>query len=346
MMMMMAGNGGGKPSTGTMKSSYNGGGMNTSGRRNTGPSSMRPSTSVGHLSSFGDGGYSPPRQTAFDDDGGSVQGKKIKRTKSMWKFKKTGSSDEVLTGMSMWKHRSLVDVNAAEAEEQQQLQNTNNANNYNNKSSTGTPVANKKFTITCRDIDIAGNGGGFAAVDDDDSQTIMNGGTSTVRRMTYDNRKQQHHQQTHRSNDRMSRRSSSSSFGGDDSESCIVVDDHLKDARTAGSGHPVPSPASLLPRTRLIKQTGSAAATAVGGSGGGPSSGAMQQQQQITAVGSSMLLPPPPPPAVRTATGNDGYQHDSDVDVRFESSKLQTFKYINANNNDGWYDSWGEKRKK
>lgn len=326
--------------------------MNTGGRRNTGPSSlMRPSTSVGHLSSFGDGGYSPPGHTmAYDDDdgggAGSVHGKKIKRTKSMWKFKKTGGADEVLAGMSMWKHRSLVDVNAAEEDEQQQLQN----GSYNNKSSTGTPVANKKFTITCRDIDIAGNGGGFAAADDDDSQTIMNGGSSTVRRMTYDNRKpqqqqQQHHpQQTHRGHDRTSRRSSSSSFGGEDSESCIVVDDHLKDARTPPA-HTVQSgpPASLLPRTRLIKQTGGGgsggAVAPVTATGGGLQNGTVQQQQH-------MLLPPPPPPAVRTATGNDGYQHDSDVDVRFESSKLQTFKYINANNNDGWYDSWGEKRKK
>jgi len=61
----------------------------------------------------------------------------------------------------------------------------------------------------------------------------------------------------------------------------------------------------------------------------------------------TMPPPPPPPPAVRTATADDGYaQHDSDTDIRFESSKLQTFKYINATHNDGWYDSWGEKRKK
>jgi hypothetical protein len=60
-----------------------------------------------------------------------------------------------------------------------------------------------------------------------------------------------------------------------------------------------------------------------------------------------MPPPPPPPPAVRIATADDGYApQDSDADVRFESSKLQTFKYINATHNDGWYDSWGEKRKK
>lgn len=364
---------GGKQMTGTMKSAYNGGGsmmMNT-GRRNTGPSSMmRQSNSVGHLSSFGDGynSSSPPSRQAKYDDGdddddtgmGTLQGKKIKRTKSMWKFKKTGGG-EVLTGMSMWKHRSLVDVNAVDAEEQQLVhQHNNNNNNYNNKSSAGTPVTNKKFTITCRDIDIAGgNGGGFVA-DDDDSQTIMNGGvgggSSTVRRMTHDNRKQQQHRN---GNDRpRSHRSSSSSFGGEDSESCIVVDDHLKDAR---SGRPAPAPASLLPRTRLIKQTGVGAAsmspvgTGGGGNGGVTSNGGgnahqqQQQQQQQHRQGSPPMTmpPPPPPPAVRTATADDGYQHDSDADVRFESSKLQTFKYINATcNNDGWYDSWGEKRKK
>ncbi|VVC29209.1 Hypothetical protein CINCED_3A013528 [Cinara cedri] len=365
MVMMMAV--GGKQMTGTMKSAYNGGGsvMVNAGRRNTGPSSMmRPSTSVGQLSSFGDGynnNSSPPfRQAKYnDDDGdtgmGTVQGKKIKRTKSMWKFKKTSGNggDEVLTGMSMWKHRSLVDVNAADAEEQQLIQQQNNSNNNYNKSSAGTPVTNKKFTITHRDIDITGgNGGGFVA-DDDDSQTIMNGGvgggSSTVRRMTYDNRKQQQQQQRNGNDWPNSRRSSSSSFGGEDSESCIVVDDHLKDART---GCPTPTPASLLPRTRLIKQTGGGTAavqSAVSGGGVVSNGGNGHQQQQHHQQGSPpiMMAPPPPPPAVRTATADDGYQHDSDTDVRFESSKLQTFKYINATcNNDGWYDSWGEKRKK
>jgi len=326
-----------------MKSSYNGGGGMNTGRRNTGTSSMRQSTSVGHLSSFGGDGNSLSRQvnSTFDnedDDGSTMQGKKIKRTKSMWKFKKSGSSDEVLlTGMSMWKHRSLVDVNAAEAEEQQQLQHNNG---YNNKSSAGTPVANKKFTVASRDIDIA--------ADDEDSQTIMNGGggggSSTVRRMTYDNRKQQPQQQQQQQQllQSRSRRSSSSSFGGgDDSESCIVVDDHLKDVRSAP-----PAPASLLPRTRLIKQT-------AGKDGQG--NGGMQQKhhhhnnhnQQPANMLIMMPPPPPPPPAVRTATVDDGYApHDSDTDVRFESSKLQTFKYINATHNDSWYDSWGEKRKK
>ncbi|XP_029342361.1 brain-specific angiogenesis inhibitor 1-associated protein 2-like protein 2 [Acyrthosiphon pisum] len=340
---------GGRQSTGTMKSSYNGGGqgMNT-GRRNTGTSSMRQSTSVGHLSSFGGDGNSLSRQvnSAYDnedDDGGTMQGKKIKRTKSMWKFKKSGSSDEVLlTGMSMWKHRSLVDVNAADAEDQQQLQHNNS---YNNKSSAGTPVANKKFTVASRDIDIA--------ADDDDSQTIMNGGvgggSSTVRRMTYDNRKQQPQQQQQQPlQQHRSRRSSSSSFGGgDDSESCIVVDDHLKDVRSAP-----PAPASLLPRTRLIKQT--AGKDGQGNGGMQPPSAAAHQHhhkhhhnQQPATMMMMMPPPPPPPPAVRTATADDGYaQHDSDADVRFESSKLQTFKYINATHNDGWYDSWGEKRKK
>lgn len=325
-----------------MKSSYNG--AHTAGRRNTGPSSMRPSTSVGHLSSFGDGNGHGPLEDDGDDDGSGglgAHGKKIKRTKSMWKFKKTG--DEVLTGMSMWKHRSLVDVNAADADEGL------GTNSYNNKSSAGTPVANKKFTITCRDIDIAGTGGagGGGSFDDDDNQTIMNGGgggSSTIRRMTYDNRKE-------RTSAGSGRKSSSSSFGGDDSESCIVVDDHLqRDPRTTVTGPPgsraaqqPPPAANLLPRTRLIKQT-------AGNGFGGGSSRDVLPHQQTAAVGGSptLFLPPPPPPAVRTATASDGYaqRRDSEADVRFESSKLQTFKYMNAANNDGWYDSWGEKRKK
>ncbi|KAF5280218.1 hypothetical protein FQA39_LY05352 [Lamprigera yunnana] len=35
----------------------------------------------------------------------------VKRTKSFWRFGKSGSDNEVLEGMALWKHRDLVDIN-------------------------------------------------------------------------------------------------------------------------------------------------------------------------------------------------------------------------------------------
>lgn len=40
----------------------------------------------------------------------SVRDKKVKRTKSFWKFGKNHSDNEILEGMALWKHRDLVDV--------------------------------------------------------------------------------------------------------------------------------------------------------------------------------------------------------------------------------------------
>ncbi|XP_050542475.1 brain-specific angiogenesis inhibitor 1-associated protein 2-like protein 1 isoform X2 [Daktulosphaira vitifoliae] len=272
---------------GTLKSSYNNGGMNTNSRRNTGPS-MRQSSSVGHLSAFENGypnrSMSNERKNSIEN--GIFQDKKVKRSKSMWKFKK--SSDDVLMGMSMWKHRSLVDLNSTDINEQRQQQHKNGG---------GTPMTNKKFAFT-REIDI-GSSNGFAN-DDDDNQTIING-SSTIQKRSHIGGNIQRHGHHQRLQQRFGgsnnhRRSASdddengSSSEAEDSESCIVVDDHLKNSP--------PAPQSLLPRTRLIKQ----------------------QSQHITNK------VPIHPPA-------DDVFKESDVDVRFESSKLQTFKYINNNNN-------------
>lgn len=100
---------------------------------------IRQSSSVGHLVTLGrlSNHAQSERDVPFD--------KKIKRTKSLWKFKKT---DDVLEGMSLWKHRSLVDIN------------TNGDPAY----SRGTPVLDKRMTVT-REI----------SVDSDDENTIMNG---------------------------------------------------------------------------------------------------------------------------------------------------------------------------
>ncbi|XP_050422408.1 uncharacterized protein LOC126834495 [Adelges cooleyi] len=324
---------------GTLKSSYNNSGAMGS-RRNTGPS-MRQSSSVGHLSAFDGYPRSLSGGRSNGADNGAFQDKKIKRTKSMWKFKKSG--DDVLMGMSMWKHRSLVDVNAAEAEElkkQQQQQQQQQQLQTGIKNGGGTPLTNKKFAIT-REIDIGGSSNGFGNNnnDDDDNQTIMNGSSTVLRRSygggdedrhNHHQHQQPHHRLQHRPAGHDHRRSASdddepldngSSSAGEDSESCIVVDDHLKNSPSRAS-----APQSLLPRTRLIKQQ------------------SQQHQQPHGIVNGKMTMQIP------TTGGavDDGYQ-DSDVDARFESSKLQTFKYINNSTHagtDSWYDSWGEKRKK
>lgn len=99
---------------------------------------IRQSSSVGHLVTLGR--LSNQAQSEKD----VPYDKKIKRTKSLWKFKKT---DDVLEGMSLWKHRSLVDINT-------------NGDAYNR----GTPVLDKRMVVT-REI----------SVDSDDENTIMNG---------------------------------------------------------------------------------------------------------------------------------------------------------------------------
>ena len=77
------------------------------------PRPIRQSSSAGHLSTLG-------RSKEMLNDSPKIEHKqmqltavdipyekKIKRTKSLWKFRK---SEEVLEGMALWKHRSLVDV--------------------------------------------------------------------------------------------------------------------------------------------------------------------------------------------------------------------------------------------
>lgn len=73
--------------------------------------------------------------------------KKVKRTKSLWKFRK---SDDLLEGMAMWKHRSLVDVSSASAKD-------------------GTPLPAKKSLSLSKSIDDSQDN------EDVSEETIVNG---------------------------------------------------------------------------------------------------------------------------------------------------------------------------
>ncbi len=114
---------------------------------------IRQSSSVGHLVTLG-------RLSTHAQSEKDVQyDKKIKRTKSLWKFKK---GDDVLEGMSLWKHRSLVDINQ------------NGEANF----SRGTPVLDKRMAVT-REISVDSG---------DENSTLMNGtqGKSSKANKIYD----------------------------------------------------------------------------------------------------------------------------------------------------------------
>lgn len=100
---------------------------------------MRQSSSVGHLVTLGR--MSSHAQSEKD----ASYDKKIKRTKSLWKFKKI---DDVLEGMSLWKHRSLVDINS----------------NENTNCNRVAPINNKSVAVT-REISVESG---------DENSTIMN----------------------------------------------------------------------------------------------------------------------------------------------------------------------------
>ena len=210
-------------------------------------------------------GHSEKEAAGFD--------KKIKRTKSLWKFKK---SDDVLEGMSLWKHRSLVDINSSAAGAADLTFNR------------GTPVLDKRMTVT-REISVDSG---------DENSTIMNGvsGGGVGSSGLISNAGTQGKAAGKANKLYESRRIEDSEDSDSDQESCIVVDDHRKTDSSAESN-------SKLPRTHLAKANGS-------------------------------------------AVKENGFKEykDSESDMVFESSKLQTFKYNTMANS--WYDSWGERRKK
>ena len=163
---------------------------------------MRQSSSVGHLVTLGR--ISNHNLSEKDSNLSTSYDKKIKRTKSLWKFKKV---DDVLEGMSMWKHRSLVDVNANPTE---------------SGLSRGTPVLDKRMTVT-REISVDSG---------DENSTLMNGtqGKSKGSKLLlFEN----------------GRRNMVVDSDESDQESCIVVNDHRKADSI--------SVASKLPRTHLSK---------------------------------------------------------------------------------------------
>ena len=145
---------------------------------------MRQSSSVGHLVTLG---RMSNQAQSEKDLNMSAYDKKIKRTKSLWKFKKV---DDVLEGMSMWKHRSLVDINANAAD----------------AVSRGTPVLDKRMAVT-REISVDSG---------DENSTLMNGtqGKSKANKIFANG----------------GRRQAVATADSDESdqESCIVVNDHRK----------------------------------------------------------------------------------------------------------------------
>uniref|UniRef100_A0A023F2Z6 Putative insulin receptor tyrosine kinase substrate-like protein n=1 Tax=Triatoma infestans TaxID=30076 RepID=A0A023F2Z6_TRIIF len=70
------------------------------------------SSSVGHLSTLGRREQADPKIERVQRQLKALElpyEKKVKRTKSLWKFRR---SDEVIEGMAMWRHRSLIELTA------------------------------------------------------------------------------------------------------------------------------------------------------------------------------------------------------------------------------------------
>ncbi|XP_049948369.1 brain-specific angiogenesis inhibitor 1-associated protein 2-like [Schistocerca serialis cubense] len=95
------GSGGRKPTTEPRRREYTNGLVNgTSVGGSPGASATTPR--LPHLSTTL-GRDSPPRKPSYP----------VKRTKSLWKFRRSEQPGDILEGMSLWRHRSLVDVPAA-----------------------------------------------------------------------------------------------------------------------------------------------------------------------------------------------------------------------------------------
>jgi hypothetical protein len=126
------------------------------------PLALRQSSSVGHLATLGhyNGDKNQAAKTLPADvqrpsstqvksleiltssekkspiSNGSVGGATLKRSKSLWKFRRfTRDDDGILEGMSLWQHRSLVDVRVAV---QQEGETTLSTPTTVKKKSTGT----------------------------------------------------------------------------------------------------------------------------------------------------------------------------------------------------------------
>ena len=123
----------------------------TSPRSNTQrPLAMRQSSSVGHLATLGR--YNGDKNMSHRQSSmtlptdvqrpavksmeivsaaerksylanGTGNGVMVKRSKSLWRFKRS-KDDEILEGMSLWQHRSLVDVHVAVQQEEQSASST------------------------------------------------------------------------------------------------------------------------------------------------------------------------------------------------------------------------------
>ncbi|CAG5093644.1 Similar to BAIAP2: Brain-specific angiogenesis inhibitor 1-associated protein 2 (Cricetulus griseus) [Cotesia congregata] len=81
--------------------------------------SQRPHTTLGHIVG---------QSRSFDKEIMSNSPKLIKRTKSFWRFRR---DSEVLEGMALWQHRSLVDIPKTLKREQSKTENINNGSSNN-----------------------------------------------------------------------------------------------------------------------------------------------------------------------------------------------------------------------
>ncbi|KAJ8870939.1 hypothetical protein PR048_027241 [Dryococelus australis] len=238
---------------------------------------VRQASSLGHLSTLNraekdkgpPAGPPPPRPGYADDDVESVRG--IKRSKSLWRFKRSHKDSIVLEGMSLWRHRSLVDVNA-----------TLEKDDGKKKTRPATPVMKMQLSAAKSDGQMVSNVDDSEeesrpmspAVNGKESEQSDNADNITVDEPVVENGSSRRYNKRTRKDilkecarsmdinddglmsgaengDDFDSSDEDTTLAGGETDSCIVVNDHTTHSTLQRQQHQQLKNGSLLPRTKL-----------------------------------------------------------------------------------------------
>nr|CAD7408479.1 unnamed protein product [Timema cristinae] len=244
---------------------------------------IRQASSLGHLATLGradnevvsDGSrtnnHTIVKSTRADDTESIKGAPTVKRSKSLWKFKRSHKDSVILEGMSLWRHRSLVDVNDAveKEEEHKKFRSTpvmktklvamrteesieTNVDDSGEESETSPINENTRFSrssetlvpsvsdyhqnghhIVKRPAMITGNVNGSVRTIDINDDGLMNSRHSN----DFDTSDEEDNDENN---------------NGEETESCIVVNDHT---RASNLRKQQMNGGSLLPRTKLLRSS-------------------------------------------------------------------------------------------
>ncbi|KAK4876867.1 hypothetical protein RN001_009373 [Aquatica leii] len=174
----------------------------------------------------------------------------VKRTKSFWKFGKSGSDNEVLEGMALWKHRDLVDIDEKKKkratidrrtiQKREKLENANKPNikRYDNKvrqQNRKEFIENQKLSLPRQESQINVNENFENQFDKrkiDNNQFYDHEDGLILRTVNRKNILQQYNDDTGSDTD------SETEVTSDDPYDCIVVDDQTQKIKRNGESFP------------------------------------------------------------------------------------------------------------